>query len=220
MGKAALDLPDPLQAAPGEARTSADDLLAQLAGDEIDRLLAEAEAGEPKAARAPFHVGPPANPKDEVEPAVAPPPAPADVTDVPSVTQAPEVPAEPEPPPVDVAAEMDALFSAAVAKDEADAAAAVAQGVAEAEAETSAAERSGLAAPAGVAGKAPARWATADEGDDDAPLPFYLRPLEWLNAPLAILPQPVRDVVGKIAIVTLLNAAAILAYVLVVRRMK
>ena len=37
MGKAALDLPDPLQAAPGEARTSADDLLAQLAGDEIDR---------------------------------------------------------------------------------------------------------------------------------------------------------------------------------------
>ena len=30
----------------------------------------------------------------------------------------------------------------------------------------------------------------------------------------------VREVVGKIAIVTLLNAAAILAYVLVVRRMK
>jgi hypothetical protein len=233
MGKAALDLPDPLQAAPGEARTSADDLLAQLAGDEIDRLLAEAEAGEPKAARAPFHVGPPPDPKDELAAPAAAPPA-AGVTDARTdgAEPSPVVPApalavepEPEPPPVDVAAEMDALFSAAVAKDEAAAAAAVAQGVAEADAETSAAERAGLATPAGVAGhgtEAPTAPTSAAPGeqDEDAPLPLYLRPLEWLNAPLAILPPSVRDVVGKIAIVTLLNAAAILAYVLVVRRMK
>jgi len=221
MGKAALDLPDPLQAAPGEARTSADDLLAQLAGDEIDRLLAEAEAGEPKAARAPFHVGPPPNPKDEVETPAAPPQAP--VVDAPPVAESPAVEAEPPPPTIDDAAEMDALFSAAVAKDEAAAAAAVAQGVAEADAETSAAERAGLATPAGVASPAAAPKSAgplSSDEYDDAPLPFYLRPLEWLNAPLAILPQPVRDVVGKIAIVTLLNAAAILAYVLVVRRMK
>jgi hypothetical protein len=223
MGKAALDLPDPLQAPPGEARTSADDLLAQLAGDEIDRLLAEAEAGEPKSTRAPFHVAPPPNPKDDVEPAVLPPAAAAPAPDpVPS-------PAEPEPAPpaLDVAAEMDALFSAAVAKDEADAAEAVAAGAAEAEAETSAAERAGLATPAGlapanVAAKpSPPAPATATEAaNDDAPLPLLLRPLEWLNAPLAILPESVREAVGKIAIVTLLNAAAILAYVLVVKRMK
>jgi hypothetical protein len=222
MGKAALDLPDPLQAAPGEARTSADDLLAQLAGDEIDRLLAEAEAGEPKSARAPFHVAPPPDPKDEVEPASPP------VAATPAPAPAPP-PVEPEPPPVavDVAAEMDALFSAAVAKDEAEAAQAVTAGVLEADAETSAAERAGLATPAGVAPanaapkpSTPVQATATETADDDAPLPLFLRPLEWLNAPLSILPESVREIVGKVAIVTLLNAAAILAYVLVVRRMK
>src|SRR5205085_7155067 len=43
MGQAAVDLPDPLESPPPAANTSTDDLLAQLAGDEIDRLLAEAE---------------------------------------------------------------------------------------------------------------------------------------------------------------------------------
>src|SRR4051794_41818047 len=118
MGKAALDLPDPLQAPPGEAMTSADDLLAQLAGDEIDRLLAEAEAGEPKSARAPFHVAPPPNPKDDVERAGPPP---ASAAPAPDPTPPPAEP-EPVPPALDVAAEMDAMFSAAVAKDEAEAA--------------------------------------------------------------------------------------------------
>jgi hypothetical protein len=225
MGKAALDLPDPLQAAPGEARTSADDLLAQLAGDEIDRLLAEAEAGEPKSARAPFHVAPPPDPKDEVEPA-SPPPVAATPALAPATSP---VQPEPEPAPhaVDVAAEMDALFSAAVAKDEAEAAQAVTAGVLEADAETSAAERAGLATPAGVAPansapkpSAPVQASATEMADDDAPLPRFLRPLEWLNAPLSILPESVREIVGKVAIVTLLNAAAILAYVLVVRRMK
>jgi len=52
MGKAAIDLPDPLS--PPEAAkplTSTDDLLAQLAGEEIDRLLAEVD--EQAAAAAP-----------------------------------------------------------------------------------------------------------------------------------------------------------------------
>src|SRR5687768_10515368 len=44
MGQAAVDLPDPLESAAAPAAPEgADDLLAQLAGDEIDRLLAEAE---------------------------------------------------------------------------------------------------------------------------------------------------------------------------------
>jgi hypothetical protein len=81
---------------------------------------------------------------------------------------------------------------------------------------TTAAERDGLKSPV-PASPAPAAQSGAAV-DDDTPLPLYLRPLEWLNAPLALLPQSVRDVVGKIAIITLLNAAAILAYVLVVRR--
>ena len=193
MGKAALDLPDPLQSPPEGAKASTDELLAQLAGDEIDRLLAEAEAVEPRASRAPFHVAPPTSPESSTEP--EPPPA----------APAPELPDSPTSAELDVAAEMDALFTAATAKDQAAA-----------EAEMSAAERDGLKTPAGVAESVAAPAPAADV--DDAPLPLYLRPLEWLSAPLMILPESVRDIVGKIAIVTLLNAAVILAYVLIVRR--
>ena len=52
MGSATVELPDPLQSAgPAEAK-SADDLLAQMAGDEIDRLLAESDS-EPEPGAAP-----------------------------------------------------------------------------------------------------------------------------------------------------------------------
>jgi len=206
MGKT-IDLPDPLDKAAPLPAPSADELLAQLAGDEIDRLLAEADSAQPAVSRAPFHVGPPPTPAPQAQPEVAAaealPPAAAE-------------PPRPSPVEMDVAAEMDALFSAATAKDEAEAAA-VAQATAEAEAETSAAERDGLKAPAVIAG-APVARVQAAPADDDTPLPLYLRPLEWLNAPLLLLPEAARDIVGKIAIVTLINAAVILAYVLIVRR--
>src|SRR3954464_1012368 len=42
MGQATVDLPDPSEM-PAAPMSSADDLLSQMAGDEIDRLLAEAE---------------------------------------------------------------------------------------------------------------------------------------------------------------------------------
>lgn len=197
MGQATLDLPDPLQSPPQGARTSTDELLAQLAGEEIDRLLAEADGGAPRAAAAPFHVGPPTGPDKEVVAQVAPEAPPADAP----------VPAEPSVVEQEVTAELDALFSAAVEKDNARAAAA------EAEAETSTAERAGLSSVADVAMPVPATVV-----EDDAPLPLYLRPLEWLSAPLSIFPPGVRDLIGKAAIVTLLNAVAILAYVLIVRR--
>jgi hypothetical protein len=54
--------------------------------------------------------------------------------------------------------------------------------------------------------------------DMAAPLPIYLRPLEWLNAPLASCPERLRETLGKVAIVTLVNAIAVLAYVLMFRR--
>jgi hypothetical protein len=56
MGQATVDLPDPLDPAaasteaPAAPAASADDLLAQLAGEEIDRLLAEADAERPTLA--------------------------------------------------------------------------------------------------------------------------------------------------------------------------
>ena len=53
MGQATIDLPDPTQLPPDgaapAAANSADDLLSQLAGDEIDRLLAEADVDVPPA---------------------------------------------------------------------------------------------------------------------------------------------------------------------------
>ena len=228
MGKAALDLPDPLQAPPEGAKTSTDELLAQLAGDEIDRLLAEADAAQPPNSRAPFHVAPPTTPGISEESYVAPEAAlrAAPVDPEPQPRESPS----PSPTAADVSAEMDALFSAAVARDDAadaaggavadDAAASAVTGAAaEAELETTAAERAGLQArlaPSNADAMPPEAAPEADA--DDAPLPLYLRPLEWLNAPLALLPESVRDLVGKIAILTLLNAAAILTYVLVVRR--
>ena len=50
MGNADIDLPDPFDKPSLESVPNADDLLAQMAGDEIDRLLAEAEA-HPKSAQ-------------------------------------------------------------------------------------------------------------------------------------------------------------------------
>jgi len=52
----------------------------------------------------------------------------------------------------------------------------------------------------------------------DERLPLYLRPLEWLNAPLAMFPDPVREALGKVAILTLANALAVLLYVVLFRR--
>ena len=44
-----------------------------------------------------------------------------------------------------------------------------------------------------------------------------IRALEAVNAPLAFLPDAVRDALGKVAIVTLVNALAVLIYVLFFR---
>src|SRR5690349_22506567 len=81
MGKAAVDLPDPLQTSSDADRartlTSTDDLLAQLAGEEIDRLLAEVEessASAPVIAPAPLPSAPPAIMLDTPAPSPAPPP--------------------------------------------------------------------------------------------------------------------------------------------------
>ncbi len=59
---------------------------------------------------------------------------------------------------------------------------------------------------------------TAPDNDDAGSLPVYLKPLEWLNAPLDLLPQSVRDALGQIAILTLINAVAVLIYVFIFRR--
>jgi hypothetical protein len=53
---------------------------------------------------------------------------------------------------------------------------------------------------------------------EDGPVPFYLKPLVWLNLPMELLPFEVRDALGKVALLTLANAIAVLAYVMIFRR--
>ncbi len=47
---------------------------------------------------------------------------------------------------------------------------------------------------------------------------LLLKPLEWFNAPFNSLPDAVRDVAGQVAIVTLVNALAVLLYIVLFRR--
>ena len=53
------------------------------------------------------------------------------------------------------------------------------------------------------------------DGPERTPLP--VRVLEWVNKPLAGLPEVVRQAMGKVAILTLINAILVLVYVLLVR---
>jgi hypothetical protein len=75
----------------------------------------------------------------------------------------------------------------------------------------------GLAGLATSVATAPQRQLSPVDADD-APLPLLLRPLEWMNAPLAGAGESMRDLVGKAAIVTFVNAAAVLAYVMLFRK--
>src|SRR5690349_20105373 len=86
MGQATVDLPDPLKAAaastgptptPSSSLASADALLAQLAGEEIDRLLAEAGAERPALADGAVAAAPTAatNPGQSVSGSIGAPPA-------------------------------------------------------------------------------------------------------------------------------------------------
>jgi hypothetical protein len=49
-------------------------------------------------------------------------------------------------------------------------------------------------------------------------LPSYLKPLVWMNAPLASASPAVRQVLGKVGILTFVNALVVLAYVVFFRK--
>lgn len=56
------------------------------------------------------------------------------------------------------------------------------------------------------------------EPSNPGPPPLYLKPLIWINAPLDNCPVVIRQMLGKVGIVTLLNALAVLTYVLFFRK--
>jgi len=207
MGQA-VDLPDPLDtesplnaplnnvtgsAAHGE---SADDLLSQLAGDEIDRLLAEAD----------------------VEPSV-----PAGVSPAVS-TAAPQPESKAEPAPENIHSVLDgaAAFatappeSSSLVEDDLDAHLTQASFDDAAQIADPSITAAHLNLHTAVEEKGPA--ASEDDDEFERPLPVVLKPLAWLNAPFDAMSDAIREALGKVALLTLLNAIAVLIYVLVFRR--
>lgn len=250
MGQATVDLPDPMGPPPATAGGT-DELLAQLAGEEIDRLLAEADAEYASAEKPGENLAPRAAPAAGAETSPAPG-APtraassaeaadaelsaqldnlfADLTvnapDSPLLGAAP-IEANTPPPPAPSASQTDAPIAATDAPTPPSVAAtspgdappaSAGEAVHPVEEElraTEALERGARAMPA----PAPEDATLAALASEEArPLPIFLRPLEWLNAPLDAFPDSVRNTVGKVAILTTINAISILAYVFFIRR--
>ena len=216
MGQAIVS-PDPLDDTSTATSANADDLLSQLAGEEIDRLLAESETGDRAVGADPGASA------DEGSTAAEELERVLDGLATPAVKELP------------LAASQGAAQVASLAKPQAaepPAAAPVRTTVEDAPASkpfvefdsgTGQEERAALSAKLSLAetGAAAAAAIHLDEidlGEDEAPLPAYLRPLEWLNAPLIACPEGVREALGKVAIVTLVNAIAVLIYVLMFRQ--
>ncbi|MGH7214157.1 MAG: hypothetical protein ACREIT_05285 [Tepidisphaeraceae bacterium] len=284
MGKATVDLPDPLDrtSSDGKSASNADDLLSQLAGDEIDRLLAEAEVeprpqGTPRPAGA--DVSKDTNDEAEVDAEIeagidavmaeltreqdAATPAPAPTPSAPARAPEASVSSQDATADQELNSQLDALFdelnkpldnqtvepapkSTEESKGVAESPGAMKDaaqttpdqsadaGPKDADAETSEAEHAALAAvtdesdDADDADDAPAAAlqvvdemvasdeAAQEEARADA-VPIVLKPLVWLNAPLLSAPEWIREAVGKVAILTLINAVAVLVYVLLFR---
>jgi len=171
------------------AANPTDDLLSQLAASEIDRLLAEADKATVVADPAP--VAPIA---DELEPAQAPQSSPTPAASSDTVTEG---------------SEKDALLKAAGFESADHESADACTGD-----QPSGDERSALLKAAGFES---IEDAVAIKSLDDAerPLPVYFKPLVWINAPLASCPEKTRQALGKIGIVTFVNALAVLTYLFI-----
>jgi len=219
-GQAELDLPDPLeQSAPASGSggpTSApteDDLLAQLAGDEIDRLLAEAGVPAPKPAGS-----------ATVPEALAPDPA--------------DVPIAPDDVERELSAQLDSLFKEIEkpAETKADATSIEALPASSGEPAVVVENPVGFTAvtpelvptpPTSLVYPAPAQVTSVAPVElkfDNLPPPrrswlwnVVLTPLELLSLPLSGTSDATRATVGKLAILTLFNAIAVIVYVLVFR---
>jgi hypothetical protein len=255
VGQVAVDLPDPLESPSPVALSDTDDLLAQLADEEIDRLLAEserqsqshAEIAQPlpgketpptiaqPIATTPARTGAATQPVQEEGDSPPPSDAPA-----PGQTVAQPAPVSPQGAALstpEVNAQLDKLFNELHQEPpaRADQPASVAVAAAPQPQQTPAQAPPAFAEqpPPKIAQQAVAEQPTPSSPPDAAavldyassaatqenlPLPWVLRPLEWINAPLAMCPPSVRQILGKAAIITLVNSVGIIVYVLLFRR--
>jgi hypothetical protein len=240
MGQAAIDLPDPTSEPDPPRHQSADDLLSQLASEQIDQLLADGDsepASAPEAqAGAPDPFEPPAVEKVEDHSAPAPVDAGKEALSAEAAVAAQlddlfhqisgdeEASAKPQAAGEAIGKSNDTVEPTKLSATAAEVDAALAAGTGPLlppldpgamEDQQSADERAALSTAA-IAIEAIGD--VAAQAEDDDTLPIYLRPLEWLNAPLDHCPDGVREAFGKIAILTLFNSIAVLIYVLIFRR--
>ncbi|MCC6424815.1 MAG: hypothetical protein IT447_15190 [Phycisphaerales bacterium] len=225
MDQATLDLPDPQSVAPHDSTASADDLLSQMAGEEIDRLLADADVNSTvEEAPSPVNQEP-----DDAEPAVEP-----------TATSESESESEPEVDDLfqsdamafaspdltlpeiqtQLSSELDQLFETLNTPEPTpqDEPPAVEQPV---ESANDAESGALLEASQQIQDEADATAAlleSIEPTNAPSPLPIWLRPLEWLDSPLSGLTDSARSILGKAALVTLFNAIVILTYVLLFRK--
>lgn len=198
MGTATVDLPDPLNPPlPAESGVaSTDDLLAQMAGEEIDRLLAEQEGEHLAAPAAPVRVPAPSS-----VPSPAGPAKPADKEQLHDYLGG--LSSDSNPGPVAVATLAEPVKSPSAA----------AKTTAELLDEELAADE----ARAALSSKHFRESAEPGGSAAGAVVPVSLRVLAWISSPLEACPDHVREAIGKVAIVTVVNAVAILAYALFFR---
>jgi hypothetical protein len=236
-----------------------DDLLSQLAGEEIDRMLAEADAapGESPpvadadvelsqaidgavAAAAPAATTTAAASPDEqisrqlddVLSAITARTAPTESASAPEPAAAPTLPAahavavaDLPAPAVSATGQHEPTHSPpAAAQLQTPGAPAATASVQPAESpadeqHTTRQELAALNAPQEQAQpQVQPKAATADESQPQPRDPLYIRLLELINAPLKLFPDTVRDALGKVAILTLMNAVGVLLYVLLFRK--
>jgi len=226
MGQATVDLPDPME--PPATVANTDDLLAQLAGEEIDRLLAENDSAGDESSQA--EAVAPVAPAAEGASAAKAAPANANSTVDAQLGDlfaslgidgtSPETHPGPSLAGGTTGSEANSFASAATpsAPLTDDAAAKSAADSDLAEDATSAAERGALdASEVMPAPPAAASRPTVTARQHRPEFPPILLPVRWLSAPLDGFSDDVRDTIGKIAILTTVNAVAILVYVLFVR---
>lgn len=239
MGQAAVDLPDPmgLPLAGAAGALGADDLLAQMAGEEIDRLLAEAEkdvtappdsqtiASVASDMAPPLESAPDGPEGFEIKREETaglstllddllkdPPPDESDLGAAPAA--AVEQTASTESNEIEDIDEMLAAEHAALLAP-VEAAAAENETIADSVADVPA--PAALAEAAEEPASAPEPTAVSSDAEAES-LPVWLAPLEWLNAPLADCANIWRELIGKVAILTAINALAVIAYVTFIRR--
>jgi hypothetical protein len=192
MGQAAVELPNSINKPPAPL-SGADDLLSQMAGEQIERLLAETESAKAAIAAPndPF-----ASQLEDLFNQLNS--APADLTTVEQTIEKASPPVVEQP-----AAAVVEQTSAPVA------------GIEQA---TSAAERAALTPKIDPVAAIEALPPAPPAAEDEERVSILVRILELINAPFAACPAALRDLLGKFAILTLMNSVGVILYVMIFRK--